>query len=139
MLKPFYIRSIKYILDTNFHASAMILVATSLLSVSNIYPVFEFHHELYGPVAMNISMMLVYLAFIQILVWVYYQIDINYSPALLFGFILILLMGGLEYYRNINQIQMDPGISQLFLYVGLSHIIFGVQSIKSMQMAEAEK
>ena len=42
------------------------------------------------------------------------------------GFFLILMIGSIEFYGEINAVAIDENFSLFFLYTGLSHILFGV-------------
>ena len=129
LLKFSGLNGIKCLLEANFHVSAIILITTSFMSVSNIYPLFELHCEVYGSLANNISLILVYLSFMEIAVWGYCRNQKRYQPALLFGAFLMVLIEGLDFYNSVNQMPLDPRLSELFLYVGLSHALLGALSL----------
>jgi len=42
------------------------------------------------------------------------------------GFFLILMIGSMEFYGEINTIEIDENFPLFFLYTGLSHILFGI-------------
>ena len=42
------------------------------------------------------------------------------------GVFLILMIGSMEFYGEINDVEIDEDFPLFFLYTGLSHILFGV-------------
>ncbi len=44
------------------------------------------------------------------------------------GFFLILMIGSMAFYGQINAIEIDENFPLFFLYTGLSHILFGVMA-----------
>ncbi len=48
------------------------------------------------------------------------------------GFFLILMIGSMEFYGEINTVAIDEHFPIFFMYTGMSHILFGV-------MADIEK
>jgi uncharacterized membrane protein YidH (DUF202 family) len=49
----------------------------------------------------------------------------NYGAVVVLGAFLLILIGALEFYCTINQIEVDENYQSLFLYAGLSHFLYG--------------
>jgi hypothetical protein len=54
------------------------------------------------------------------------QVSSDYSHWFFPGFFPVLITGLLEFYGQINEIPIDPNYPLFFLYIGFSHILFGV-------------
>jgi len=123
-LKSF--QSIKFLVQGNFYISVIVLIAGGILSVSGSYSIFEFNEELYGALDNNLRMIMVYLAMTEVVILVYSYIRKNFQVMIPVGFFLILMIGSMEFYGEINTIEIDENFPVFFLYTGLSHILFGV-------------
>lgn len=121
-------RSLKLLVEANFYVSAILMVAVSIMSVTGNYSLFEFNEELYGPMANNLRIMLIYLAVAEIGICGYGLMTKKYRVFIAVGFFLILSIGSLKFYGAINDITVDDNFFVFFLYTGLSHIVFGIVS-----------
>lgn len=119
------IQSVKLLLTLNFYISVIVLIAGSLLSVSEKYSIFEFNEELYGALNNNLLIMMVYLAITEIIILGYCFFNKNFQVLIVVGFFLILTSGSMEFYGQVNTIKIDNNFYPFFLYTGLSHILFG--------------
>jgi len=112
----------------NFYLSIIALIAGGILSFSDNGSFFEFHTDLYGPLANNLRMMLVYLALTEIFLCISCFFSGNTHYFMLVGLSLTLMSGSLQVYSLINAIEVDPNLSIFFAYTGLSHLAFGLSA-----------
>ena len=122
------LQSIKFLLEVNFYISVIVLIAGGMLSVSGSYSIFEFNEELYGALDNNLRMIMVYLAMTESIILGYCFFRKNFQVMIPVGFFLILMIGSMEFYGEINSIEIDENFPLFFLYTGLSHILFGVMA-----------
>ena len=122
------IKSIKLLLEVNFYISVIVLIAGGMLSVSGSYSIFEFNEDLYGALDNNLRMIMVYLAVTEIVILIYCFLRKNFQVMMPVGFFLILMIGSMEFYGEINTIEIDENFPLFFFYTGLSHILFGVMA-----------
>ncbi|WP_374090722.1 hypothetical protein [Methylomicrobium lacus] len=119
---------LKKCVEINFYLSIIALIAGGILSFSDNGSIFEFHTDLYGPLANNLRMMLVYLALTEIFLCIGCFFSGNTHYFMLAGFSLLLLTGSLQVYSEINDIEIDPNLSIFLAYAGLSHLAFGLSA-----------
>ena len=122
------IQSIKFLLEVNFYISVIVLIAGGMLSVFGSYSIFEFNEDLYGALDNNLRMIMVYLAVTEIVILIYCFLRKNFQVMIPVGFFLILMIGSMEFYGEINTIEIDENFPLFFFYTGLSHILFGVMA-----------
>ena len=122
------LQSIKFLLEVNFYISVIVLIAGGILSVSGSYSIFEFNEDLYGALDNNLRMIMVYLAMTEGAILVYCFFRKNFQVMIPVGFFLVLMIGSMEFYGEINSIEIDDNFPLFFLYTGISHILFGVMA-----------
>ena len=122
------LQSIKLLLEVNFYISVIVLIAGGILSASGSYSIFEFNEDLYGALDNNLRMIMVYLAMTEAVILVYCFARKNFQVMIPVGFFLILMIGSMEFYGEINTIEIDNNFPLFFLYTGISHILFGVMA-----------
>jgi hypothetical protein len=122
------LQNIKFLLEVNFYISVIVLIAGGMLSVSGGYSIFEFNEELYGALDNNLRMIMVYLAMTECIILGYCFFRKNFQVMIPVGFFLILMIGSMEFFGEINSIEIDENFPLFFLYTGLSHILFGVMA-----------
>ena len=132
------IQSIKFLLEVNFYISVIVLIAGGMLSVSGSYSIFEFNEDLYGALDNNLRMIMVYLAVTEIVILIYCFLRKNFQVMIPVGFFLILMIGSMEFYGDINTIAIDEIFPLFFFYTGLSHILFGVMAGIERNQTEAD-
>jgi hypothetical protein len=120
------IQSIRFLLEVNFYISVIVLISGGILSVQGNYSIFEFNEELYGALHNNLRMIMAYLAITECIILGYCFFRKNFQVMIPVGFFLILMIGSMEFYGEINTVAIDDNFSLFFLYTGLSHILFGV-------------
>lgn len=123
-----FFRGVKGIVDANFYISVITLIVAGFVSVTSAGTWFEFNEDLYGPMANNLRFMLMYLAVTEIFICFFAFLRKNLKVFIVAGFFLILCIGSLKFYSMINDVEVDENLFVLFLYVGLSHIIYGIVS-----------
>jgi hypothetical protein len=114
------------LVETNFYLSVVVLISGCVLSVSESASIFEFNVDLYGPLANNLRMILVYLALTEVFLCIGCFLLDKTQLFILIGLSLVLMIGSLEIYSMVNDIEIDPDLSIFFAYTGLSHIAFGL-------------
>ncbi|UOA08884.1 hypothetical protein [Methylobacter sp. S3L5C] len=125
------IQGIKFLIEINFYISVILLVAAGVFSLPGSNSIFEFNEDLYGALDNNLRMVMIYLAMTEMVILMYCFYRKNFQVMILVGFFLILMIGSMEFYAEINSIEIDENFPMFFLYTGLSHIFFGVMvSIK---------
>lgn len=128
-MRPFVSKALqisKVIIEMNFCASVVVLMAGCFLSLSPSRSVFSFDQEIYGAMAGSLKIMMLYLGITEILVCLYFFFNKKPQPLIVVGAFLILMIGSLEFYGRINGVEIDAEFVPFLLYTGLSHIIFGV-------------
>ena len=120
------VENLKYLLEVNFYASVILLLAGSFLSVSDNHSLFEFKEDLYGALNNNLRMIMVYLGMTEIVILIYCFMRKNFRSIILVGFFLILMVGSMEFYGEINTVEIDNNFPIFFFYTGISHMLFGV-------------
>ncbi|WAK00431.1 hypothetical protein [Methylobacter sp. YRD-M1] len=119
-------QTLKFLVTANFYVSVIVLMLGGISSASGSDAIFEFNMEFYNPLLNNLRIMMIYLAISEISVCVYCFLKDKFQAIILTGFFLVLITGLLEFYGQINEIPIDPNYPPFFLYVGFSHILFGV-------------
>lgn len=125
------IQGIKFLIEINFYISVILLVAAGIFSLPGSNSIFKFNEDLYGALDNNLRMVMIYLAMTEMVILVYCFYRKFFQVMILVGFFLILMIGSMEFYAEINTIEIDENFPLFFLYTGLSHILFGAMvSIK---------
>ena len=118
----------KILIEVNFYISVIVLIVGSLLSASGSYSIFEFNEELYGALDNNLRMIMVYLAMTEAVIFSYCFFKGHFQVMISVGFFLILMIGSMAFYGEINTVAIDENFPMFFLYTGLSHSLFGVMT-----------
>ena len=120
------IQSIKFLIEINFYISVIVVIAAGIFSLPGSNSIFEFNEDLYGALDNNLRMVMIYLAMTEMVILVYCFYRKIFQVMILVGFFLILMIGSMEFYAEVNTIEIDENFPLFFLYTGLSHILFGV-------------
>ncbi|MGZ8227362.1 MAG: hypothetical protein ACXWT3_12110 [Methylococcaceae bacterium] len=120
--------SLKFFVAVNFYVSVIVLVLGSLSTLSESYSIFEFNEDLYGALDNNLRMIMIYLAATEAVIMAYCWLSKKFQTMIPVGFFLILMIGSIEFYGEINTIAVDSNFPLFFLYTGLSHLAFGFMS-----------
>lgn len=126
--KDIFLKSADILIKANFAIATILLAVVAFLAVTNNEILFEDSEEfadLYGPLASNLRIILVYVGIAGATVATYCWY--NQKQHFLFGvgFFYLFLIAGFAIYGDINQIPIDPQYNSFFLYQGVSHIVFG--------------
>lgn len=116
---------LKLLLSVNFTASLIFLVLVSVISMLGNPLFFEDQNDLYGPMAGNLRLMLIYLCLTELAVCSFCRFSGNYRGVLVLGLFLLFLALAIEFYGEINQVEVDENYRWFFLYLGLSHVAYG--------------
>lgn len=116
---------VQLILQVNFNAAVILLLISGAATVLGNPMFFEDNSDLYGPLANNMRLMMFYLCLIQIAVYSFYTLGNSPTALAILGIFLLLLIGALEFYSVVNQIEVDENYRELFIYSGLSHLLYG--------------
>lgn len=116
------------LLEVNHYISSSLFVFFIFLLLSGYDDLEMSNYELFGPLANNLAIVLVYLVLIEVMITLLCMRKNSYVGVMILGFFYILLIGSLEFYATMNQIPMTSVLRSMLLYVGLSHIGFGIFS-----------
>ncbi len=116
---------LQLLLKINFNASVIFVLIVSVLSIAGSEIFFENNTALYGPLANNLRIVLLYICMMQLAVYGFYQMSNNYVGVFILGGFLLITIVALRFYAMINQIEVDESYHQVFLYAGLSHLLYG--------------
>ncbi|MEC4746904.1 hypothetical protein [Methylomicrobium sp. Wu6] len=117
---------LKWFVEVNFYLSVVVLITAGFLAISDNGSVFEFNADLYGPLANNLRIMLIYLAVTEAFLCIGCILLGKNEFFMLIGFSLVLMTVSLKVYGVINDMEVDPNLSIFFIYTGLSHLAFGL-------------
>ncbi|GAB4256589.1 MAG: hypothetical protein Kow0065_05430 [Methylomicrobium sp.] len=120
--------SFKYALEANYYVSLVVSISATVLSFTDNRALFELDTDLYGPLMNNLRFMLIYVVLTQLCLFAFCFMKQNYKELTAAGLFLVLMSGALEFYGRVNQIPIDQTFHLFFLYVGLSHIGYGLLS-----------
>lgn len=123
---------LKQLTAINFYISVLMLVIGGLLSVSD-YSFFDFNEDLYGALDNNLRMVMFYMAITEIMVLAYAFYSKAFKSMIVVGFFLILMIGSLHFYGEVNDVEIDEKFPVFLLYIGLSHFAFGVVAVSKQQ------
>lgn len=109
----------------NFNAAVVFLFVVSVMSAMGSTFFFEDESELYGPMMGNLRLMLFYLCLTEVAVYSYCRYKDDYKAILVLGLFLLVLIVSVEFYGLINDVPVDDNYGWFFLYLGLSHLLYG--------------
>lgn len=117
---------IKLLLTVNFSASVIFLFLVSAVSLFGQPVLFEDGSDLYGPMASNLRLMLLYLCLTELAVCSFCRFSDQYQGVLLMGLFLLLLAVSVDFYGEINDVPIDENYARFFIYLGVSHVAYAV-------------
>ncbi len=109
----------------NFNGAVVFLLIVSVVSATGSSLFFDNNNDIYGALARNLRLMLVYLTLSQFAVYCFCSYSENFRLLVPVGLFWLMLIGGIEFYGTVNQIPIDEGYSWFFLYLGLSNLVYG--------------
>jgi len=113
------------VVEINFYVAVAMVVLGSLLCISSA-SYFEFNEDLYGALDNNLRIIMVYLALTEVVVVTYCYVMKSFHYLILMGFFLLLMIGSMQFYGDINSVEVDTNFSLFLMYTGVSHIIFAL-------------
>jgi len=119
------LQGLKAIITANFYASVLILVIGSGFCISPAYSYFEFNEELFGEMSNNLRLIMLYLGITELIVCAYCFLTQRIQFFIPVGFFLILMIGSIKFYGEVNNVEVDENFPLFFLYTGISHVVFG--------------
>ncbi|MGR9045008.1 MAG: hypothetical protein ACU83N_06920 [Gammaproteobacteria bacterium] len=123
---PKSLLSVAYAAEANYYLALMISWVIAALTLVDDQNLFGNAYDFNNPLRNNLKLVLVYLALAESSVFVYCTLKRNYTKLILVGLFLLLVIGSLEFYGQVNQLIIDQKLHLFFLYSGLSHIGYGV-------------
>ncbi|MFZ2726002.1 MAG: hypothetical protein WAX77_07130 [Methylococcaceae bacterium] len=117
---------LKLLLSVNVLFSVILLLTGCFLSLFEDYSLFEFNHDLYGELINSFRVIMVYIGVTELVLCSYCWLSKKFQLFIFIGFFLVLMTGSVQFYAEINEVEIDANIPLFFLYIGLSHIAFGV-------------
>lgn len=117
--------SIKKLSVINFNAAVIFLLVVSISSAIGSTFFFENNSDLYGPLASNLRLMLIYLTLSQFFVYFFCSYCKSCRLLLPVGLFWLMLIGSIEFYGMVNQISIDENYPWFFLYMGISNLAYG--------------
>ena len=129
---------LKILVELNFYCAVVLLISLSFLSYSDEYSVFVFNEDLYGALDNNLRMIMIYLALTECVILFYCMVTKGFRLMMPVGFFLILMIGSMEFYGEINTVAIDNQFTMFFMYTGISHILYGVLADIEKRMSNNE-
>lgn len=117
--------SLKKLSVINFNAAVIFLLVVSISSATGSKFFFDNNSDLYGPLASNLRLMLIYLTLSQLAVYFFCGYCRNCRLLLPVGLFWLMLIGSIEFYGIVNQISIDEDYHWFFLYMGISNLVYG--------------
>lgn len=125
-------KGLKTIIQVNFYTSIMVLLVGSTFCISPSYSFFDLNEDLFGAMVNNLRLMMLYLGITELLICAYCYLSKRIQLFIPVGFFLILMIGSIKFYGEVNDVEIDENFPLFFLYTGISHILFGaLAEIKS--------
>ena len=117
--------SLKLLPALNFNAAVIFLMLASLMSATGSTYFFDNNTDLYGPLASNLRLMLIYLTLSQFGIYCFCSYCQNFRLLIPAGLFWLVLIGAIEFYGMVNEIAIDEDYSRLFFYLGASNLAYG--------------
>lgn len=134
-LNPNQLLTLQSLLKLNLKISIVFLLLATALSVTGSQLFFVDDSELYGPMSGNLKIMLVYLCLTVMGVYGLSNFGKHLAILLALGVFLLLMSVSIEFYSEINQVPVDENYRWLFLYCGLSQLLFAGLEMISREWA----
>ena len=115
-----------YTLEANYYLALVVSLVVAVLSLIGDQSLFYSGNDNNNPVINNLKLLMVYLALAELSVFVYCTLRHSYRELIMVGLFLILLIGALEFYGQVNQLVVNQVFYLFFLYTGLSHLLYGI-------------
>lgn len=119
-------KMVYFMLTTNYYLSVCLLLSTPVLVMLGKDFVFDSNEGTLNPLLNNLRIILFYLALIEICMIIHCYLKRQWQTQITLGGFYIILTGLIEFYAQINQISLKQGYQLFFIYIGISHVIFGI-------------
>jgi hypothetical protein len=73
----------------------------------------------------NLRLIMLYLGITELIVCAYCFLTQRIQFFIPVGFFLILMIGSIKFYGEVNNVEVDENFPLFFLYTGISHVVFG--------------
>ncbi len=125
--KDMSLKGIEFLIKANFAVALILLGVGAILSMTNDVALFEDNADLdlYGPLANNLRLILVYAAIAEANVAAYCMAKEKQNMFVGVGLFYLVMIGGFEFYGFTNQMEVEDSYGEFFLYQGLSHVLYG--------------
>ena len=126
----------KIVLEGNYYVSAVLLITLAISPFFGNEGLFGTDTEIYGPLGNNLRIISVYLALMEIFLWLYCLLKSNFSNVAMLGVFYLLVPNAVQMYGEVNGLPFDSDLRIVFWYVGLSHIAFGLFVFRKRRINE---
>lgn len=125
--KDISLKGIEFLIKANFAVALILLGVGAILSMTNDVALFEDNADLdlYGPLANNLRLILVYAAIAEANVAAYCMAKEKQNMFLGVGLFYLVMIGGFEFYGFTNQMEVEDSYGEFFFYQGISHVLYG--------------
>ena len=125
--KDISLKGIEFLIKANFAVAVILVVVVAVLTMTDDAVLFEDNADLdlYGPLANNLRLILVYMAIAEVNIASYCWAKQKQSMLLGVGLFYLVMIGGFEFYGFANQMDVEEKYGEFFLYQGLSHVLYG--------------
>ncbi len=119
---------LKYSLEANYYLAILVGFAAAIMAISGNEGFLNTGEGFYNPLINNLKIMLAYMMLAESSVFCFCFIKRRYTELVIVGVLLLLIPVGLEFYAQVNQLEIDDTFNIFFLYTGLSHVFYGLLS-----------
>jgi hypothetical protein len=125
--KDISLKSIEFLVKANFAVAVILVIVVAVLTLTDDSVLFEDNADLdlYGPLANNLRLILVYTAIAEVNIAWYCWAKQKQSMLLGVGLFYLAMIGGFEFYGFANQMPIEDNYGEFFLYQGISHVLYG--------------
>jgi hypothetical protein len=128
-----------YVIEANFYISVALVILGGACSLTDNYSIFEFNVAIYNELANDLRVIMGYLGFTEVMVFFLCLMTKQYKFYLLVGFFLLMMIGSVEFYGQLNTVEIDPNIDIWLFYAGVSHILFGAMVFYQAKRQETKQ
>lgn len=119
---------IKYFLEANLYLALLISFMAAILALTGNEGLLSTGQDFANPLINNLKIMLVYMILAEFSVFGFCYIKRSYSELFIVGAAVLLIPAGLEFYAEVNQLEIDKRFTVFCLYNGLAHLLYGALS-----------
>ncbi|MEN8260818.1 MAG: hypothetical protein ABFS02_09575 [Pseudomonadota bacterium] len=123
----------------NFIASVWLSILSAALLLYDSSLILPEPLEAYGPLNSNLKYVIVYIGAAQLLLWFLFYRKKSHREALFAGIFLVLIAFELPFYGSVNDFPVPLYVTVAAAYMGVSHLIYGVQGIETRPPEESKR